>query len=258
MGLCPSAQRGVRRERLGSVDKGEVLHGKSRMKDDLPPRTSSRSAPASSPIALTLKPATSPPSRHPVEESEAQQLAITRDAGRQRLMSQLSLARFRSPSGGVKPAEASSPAPPTRGVIDVDAATAAAGSLDAALLSAVSQGASSDEVAGLLARGASADAAMIGGGTALAIAARRCASSAVEALLMYGASVDLKDELGWTALMHAIDAHSPGFSREQVISHLLDSGAAVDVWGADLRGPFDLLETKLQQPSTGALELAGD
>ena len=41
--------------------------------------------------------------------------------------------------------------------------------------------------------------------------------------------------------MHAIDAHCPAFSREAVLLQLLDAGAAVDVWGHDLRGPLDLM-----------------
>jgi len=47
--------------------------------------------------------------------------------------------------------------------------------------------------------------------------------------------------------MHAIDAHCPAFSREAVLLQLLDAGAAVDVWGHDLRGPLDLMVAKQQQ-----------
>ena len=53
--------------------------------------------------------------------------------------------------------------------------------------------------------------------SALALAVRCCSSQATTALLEARANVDNKDPQGWTALMHAIDAHEPAFSREHVL-----------------------------------------
>ena len=134
---------------------------------------------------------------------------------------------------------------------ELDASVAAVGSLDAALLAAVSTGASTWKVRALLARGASPNAAFIDN-SALIHAVRSCEPGVTQALLDAGAELDKKDPRGWTALMHAIDAHSPAedLSREGVMLQLLDAGASVDVWGNDLRGPLDLMVAKQQQQAT--------
>lgn len=122
-----------------------------------------------------------------------------------------------------------------------EAAVAAAGSPGAALLAALVRGASAVEVRALLLRGANPDAAFLNR-SALAVAARGCGPLVVKVLLDAGATIDVKDDRGWTPLMHAIDTHSPQHSREAVLTVLLDAGAAVDVWGNDLKGPLDLLK----------------
>jgi hypothetical protein len=131
-------------------------------------------------------------------------------------------------------------------VMAAEKAVAAAGSPGAALLAAVSRGASAIEVRALLLRGANPDASFLDQG-ALSVAARCCSSGAVKALIDAGAKLDMKDGRGWTALMHAIDSHSVSSSREATVTLLLDAGAAVDVWGNDLRGPLDLIEAREQQ-----------
>ena len=132
-----------------------------------------------------------------------------------------------------------------------EAAVAAAGSPDAALLAAVNRGASAREVRALLQRGANADASFLDRG-ALAIAVRTSGPGAVVALLEAGATLEQKDAKGWTPLMHAIDAHvhDSGSAaqgahgpRESVVLLLLDAGAAVDVWGDDLEGPLDIIRS---------------
>ena len=55
--------------------------------------------------------------------------------------------------------------------------------------------------------------------------------------------------------MHAIDAHSALNSREGVLVFLLDAGAAVDVWGHDLRGPLDLLAAREAQQAQQQSEM---
>lgn len=124
-----------------------------------------------------------------------------------------------------------------------EASVASMGSPEAALLSAVSRSVSAGEVYALLRRGANPDAAFLDRG-ALAVAARKGALGVVKVLIDAGATLDQKDGRGWTPLMHAIDAHSASNSREAVLALLLDSGAAVDVWGNDLTGPLDLLEAR--------------
>lgn len=136
---------------------------------------------------------------------------------------------------------------PKKEAIDIEAAISAAGSADAALLAAVCRCASAVEVKELLQLGANPNASFLSQ-SALIIAARTCSSGTTKALLDANASIDMKDTQGWTALMHAIDTHSPSFSRESVLVMLLDAGAAVDVWGHDLRGPFELMEEKWDQP----------
>ena len=121
-----------------------------------------------------------------------------------------------------------------------EAAVAAAGSPGAALLAAITRGASAVEVRALLLRGANPDAAFLDRG-ALAVAARTCEPGVIKVLLEAGATLDMKDGRGWTPLMHAIEAHNTHYSREAVLTLLLDAGAAVDVWGNDLKGPMDLL-----------------
>ena len=129
-------------------------------------------------------------------------------------------------------------------------AVASAGSPDAALLSALSAGTSARRVRALLGRGARAEAAFLDT-TALALAARTCAPGVARALLAAGAVLDKKDARGWTALMHAIEAHGPACPREAVLMALLDAGAAVEVWGDDLKGPFELIEAKAVEVSGG-------
>ena len=120
------------------------------------------------------------------------------------------------------------------------------GSRLAALLAAITRGASAVEVRALLLRGANPNAAFLDRG-ALAMASRGCSPGVVRVLLDAGATLDMKDGRGWTPLMHAIDAHTPKFSREAVITLLLDKGAAVDTWGFDLQGPLDLLEARRRE-----------
>merc|ERR1712087_45971 len=79
------------------------------------------------------------------------------------------------------------------------------------------------------------------------VAVRLCSPGVTKALLAANATVDRKDPRGWTPLMHAIDAHTPNHSREAVVIHLLDAGAAVDVWNDDLKGPFDLLAARKER-----------
>ena len=147
-------------------------------------------------------------------------------------------------SGRTSPADTSlDDAPPAD--FDLDAAVTAAGHVDAALLSALSRGAGAYEVRALLKLGASPHAAFLDKG-ALALAARGGSAGVIDALLQAGAALDGKDARGWTPLMHAIDAHGAE-SRAHVIVHLLDAGAAVDVWGQNLEGPLDLLEKKQRE-----------
>uniref|UniRef100_A0A7S2C314 Uncharacterized protein n=1 Tax=Haptolina brevifila TaxID=156173 RepID=A0A7S2C314_9EUKA len=129
------------------------------------------------------------------------------------------------------------------------------GSPDAALLAAVSRNASALEVRALLSRGANPDAAFLDR-CALAIAARRCSVGVVKVLIDWGATLELKDGMGWTPLMHAIDAHSNSCSRETVLILLLDSGASVDVWGNDLKGPLDLMEARERQQEQERINLS--
>ena len=110
---------------------------------------------------------------------------------------------------------------------------------------ALSRGAGAYEVRALLKLGASPHAAFLDKG-ALALAARGGSAGVIDALLQAGAHLDGKDARGWTPLMHAIDAHGAE-SRAHVIVHLLDAGAAVDVWGQNLEGPLDLLEKKQRE-----------
>lgn len=135
-----------------------------------------------------------------------------------------------------------------------EAAVSAAGSPEAALLAAVSRGASPVEVRALLRRGANPDAAFLDRG-ALAVAARSCTLGVVKVLVDAGATLDMKDGRGWTPLMHAIDAHNTGHTREGVLTLLLDAGAAVDVWGNDLTRPLDLLERREHQQAQQQSEL---
>ena len=74
---------------------------------------------------------------------------------------------------------------------DVDVAVASVGSLDAALLAAVSRGAATCQVRALLLRGASPNAAFIDS-SALAIAVRSCDPGVTAALLESGAELDRK------------------------------------------------------------------
>lgn len=88
-----------------------------------------------------------------------------------------------------------------------EGAVAAAGSPGAALLAAVSRGASAVEVRALLLRGARPDAAFLDC-AALSVAARQCSPGVVRVLIEAGADLETKDGRGWTPLMHAIDAHT--------------------------------------------------
>ena len=124
-----------------------------------------------------------------------------------------------------------------------EAAVAAAGSPEAALLAAVSRGQSAQDVHALLRRGANPDAAFLDR-SALAVAARVCSADVVKVLIDEGATLDMKDVWGWTPLMHAIDAHTLTCSREATLMLLLDRGASVDVWGKDLKGPLDLMKER--------------
>jgi len=173
------------------------------------------------------------------DEARTKQQQVTQqDNHRQRLLEQMA---GMSSVWGVAPAFSDGAAS-----VDVDAATSAVGSLDAALLAAVTHGHKTMEVRALLLRGASPNAAFLDR-CALALAARNCEPKVTEALLEAKAMLDKKDTLGWTPLMHAIDAHSLEHSREAVLMQLLDAGAAVDVWGHDMRGPLDLMVVKQQQ-----------
>ena len=131
-----------------------------------------------------------------------------------------------------------------------EAAVAAAGAPEAALLAALTRGASAVEVRALLLRGANPNAAFLNR-SALAVAARMCGPAVIKVMLDAGAAIDGKDDRGWTPLMHAIDAHSEQYSREAVLTVLIDAGAAVDVWGNDLKGPLDLLEQRSQSQQRG-------
>ena len=172
------------------------------------------------------------------QQQQEQRQASQKNTDRQRLLEQIA---GMGSVWGADPALAEGAA-----AIDVDAAVAAVGSLDAALLAAVTHGATTMEVRALLMRGASPNAAFLDR-PALALAARKCEPGVTQALLEAGALLDKKDTLGWTPLMHAIDAHCAACSREAILMQLLDAGAAVDVWGHDLRGPLDLMVAKQQQ-----------
>lgn len=167
---------------------------------------------------------------------------VERDAGRQLLRDKIA----ESGGGGLGLAANGrmSPLPADEPHFDVVEAISEAGSADAALLAAVCRYASAAEVRELLEHGASPNTSFLHH-SALALAVRCCSSQASKALLDARANVDSKDPQGWTALMHAIDAHSATFSRETILVQLLDAGAAVDVWGHDLRGPFELMEEKV-------------
>mmetsp|Transcript_36462 Transcript_36462/g.85193 ORF Transcript_36462/g.85193 Transcript_36462/m.85193 type:complete len:311 (-) Transcript_36462:394-1326(-) len=131
---------------------------------------------------------------------------------------------------------------------ELEAVIRAAGSPDAALLAAVHSGSQAQQIAALLQRGASPNVSFLDR-SILASAVRSAPPATTQLLLRAGAIIDRKDACGWTPLMHAIDAHSTACPRERVLALLLDSGAAVDVWGDDLKGPRDLLQAK-----PGALE----
>ena len=169
---------------------------------------------------------------------------VERDAGRQLLRDKIAES---GGGGGGSLGRAStgrmSPLPADTPHFDVLEAISEAGSADAALLAAVCRYASAAEVRELLEHGASPNTSFLHH-SALALAVRGCSSQTSKALLDARANVDSKDPQGWTALMHAVDAHSATFSREAIVAQLLDAGAAVDVWGHDLRGPFELMEQK--------------
>ncbi|KAL1521166.1 hypothetical protein AB1Y20_022719 [Prymnesium parvum] len=162
--------------------------------------------------------------------------AARKVADRQRLLDQLA---------GMRGCESFSPGDEASAV-DVDEAVSRVGNLDAALLAAVTRGAGAREVRALLASGASPNAAFLDR-CALTLAVRNCEAEVTRSLLEADAFIDKKDTRGWTPLMHAVDAHSTSYSREAVLLLLLDAGAAVDVWGHDLRGPLDLMVAKQQQ-----------
>jgi len=128
------------------------------------------------------------------------------------------------------------------GSFDVEAVLEAVGSPDAALLVALSTGSSPRHVRQLIERGASPDVHFLDQ-SALLIAARNCPPSVTLELVRANANVDSRDARGWTPLMHAIDAHTQTLSRESVLMHLLDAGAAIDVWSDDLKGPLDLMRS---------------
>ena len=170
---------------------------------------------------------------------------VERDAGRQLLRDKIAESGGGGGGGlGLASNGRMSPLPADEPHFDVVEAISEAGSADAALLAAVCRYASAAEVRELLEHGASPNTSFLHH-SALALAVRCCSSQASKALLDARANVDSKDPQGWTALMHAIDAHSPTFSRETILVQLLDAGAAVDVWGHDLRGPFELMEEKV-------------
>ena len=180
---------------------------------------------------------------------------VERDAGRQLLRDKIAES---GGGGGGSLGRAStgrmSPLPADTPHFDVLEAISEAGSADAALLAAVCRYASAAEVRELLEHGASPNTSFLHH-SALALAVRGCSSQTSKALLDARANVDSKDPQGWTALMHAVDAHSATFSREAIVAQLLDAGAAVDVWGHDLRGPFELMEEKAgvgEQSHSGA------
>ena len=169
---------------------------------------------------------------------------VERDAGRQLLRDKIAESGGGGGGLGLASNGRMSPLPADEPHFDVVEAISEAGSADAALLAAVCRYASAAEVRELLEHGASPNTSFLHH-SALALAVRCCSSQASKALLDARANVDSKDPQGWTALMHAIDAHSPTFSRETILVQLLDAGAAVDVWGHDLRGPFELMEEKV-------------
>ena len=180
---------------------------------------------------------------------------VERDAGRQLLRDKIAES---GGGGGGSLGRAStgrmSPLPADTPHFDVLEAISEAGSADAALLAAVCRYASAAEVRELLEHGASPNTSFLHH-SALGLAVRGCSSQTSKALLDARANVDSKDPQGWTALMHAVDAHSASFSREAIVAQLLDAGAAVDVWGHDLRGPFELMEEKAsvgEQSHSGA------
>jgi len=180
---------------------------------------------------------------------------LERDAGRQLLRDKIAES---GGGGGGSLGRAStgrmSPLPADTPHFDVLEAISEAGSADAALLAAVCRYATAAEVRELLEHGASPNTSFLHH-SALALAVRGCSSQTSKALLDARANVDSKDPQGWTALMHAVDAHSATFSREAIVAQLLDAGAAVDVWGHDLRGPFELMEEKAgvgEQSHSGA------
>ena len=164
------------------------------------------------------------------------------DADRQRLRERIARGAMEASAGDLMALESLEES--SEIAVHAEAAVAAAGSPEAALLAAVSRGdVSALEVRALLQRGANPDAAFLDH-SALAVAARTCAAGVVKALVNAGATLDMKDAWGWTCLMHAIDAHTSACSREAVVMVLLDAGASVDVWGHDLKGPLDLMEAR--------------
>jgi len=173
-------------------------------------------------------------------EQNLEDIAILDPQNRQRFIEQLVGTRMDSRLG-VQDDEEDAGQPCTE--LEVDALVRAAGTADGALLAAAERGARTRELIALLQRGASPNASFLDR-CVLSTAARNCAPAVTQALLAAGAIVDKKDGRGWTALMHAIDAHSPTHSREAVLALLLDAGAAVDVWGEDLKGPRELMEAK--------------
>ena len=182
---------------------------------------------------------------------------VERDAGRQLLRDKIAESGGGGGGGGSLGRASTgrmSPLPADTPHFDVLEAISGAGSADAALLAAVCRYATAAEVRELLEHGASPNTSFLHH-SALALAVRGCSSQTSQALLDARANVDSKDPQGWTALMHAVDAHSATFSREAVVAQLLDAGAAVDVWGHDLRGPFELMQEKAgvgEQSHSGA------
>ena len=213
---------------------------------ELPASSVERRNDAPGPLEVT-GPVAATPLTDPVE--------VERDAGRQLLRDKIAES---GGGGGGSLGRAStgrmSPLPADTPHFDVLEAISEAGSADAALLAAVCRYASAAEVRELLEHGASPNTSFLHH-SALALAVRGCSSQTSKALLDARANVDSKDPQGWTALMHAVDAHSATFSREAIVAQLLDAGAAVDVWGHDLRGPFELMEEKAgvgEQSHSGA------
>ena len=177
----------------------------------------------------------------PADEGGAHGLLSRRDSSDPRRAHLLELLeRLDGGGGGLGPrsashGEAGEGAACAGASADIDRLVARTGSLDAALVAAVSQAGSAGDVAALLQRGASPHSALLGSGPVLSLAARGCSAEVSRLLLSAGADPDGKDSRGWTPLMHAIDAHSAAAPREQVVRVLLSRGAAVDVWTSPAR-----------------------